>query len=249
MTNSKLRFAIAFLLVGVIAGVGFLVFYLSGDTKKTYTDVKLNLSSELASDDPAKTAANFIKSNGTMGDISKVNQEYFNKTNDETNSKRRGDAYKRTKTVIFPGSPLLDSRVEKTIENDNVEFPTFYEITDVKAGNVTTGNSKSLAVTGAGTKEYESATVLVDFTTSKYTLTWPTDLESESIIKENKTTEDFGNIQVTLVKSEGLWYVYDVTDIEDLLNVRMSTWKGIGVDDVSTDEEVINEFEMNYDVE
>ena len=249
MTNSKLRFAIAFLLVGVIAGVGFLVFYLSGDTKKEYTDVKLNLSSELASEDPAETAANFIKSNGTMGDISKINQEYFNKTNDETNSDRRGEAYKRTKSVIFPGSPLLDSRIEKVIENDNVEFPTFYEVTDIKAGNVVTVNSKSLAVTGAGTKEYETVTVLVDFTTSKYTLTWPTDLESESIIKENKTTEDFKNIQVTLVKSEGLWYVYDVADIEDVLNVRMSTWKGLGIDDVTSEEELINEFEMNYEVE
>lgn len=236
--------------VGMLAAtVGITMMIVNFDKDgKDKVDVELDLESDIVSTDPKVSASNFIKFNGTMGDISQINQEYFSTYQEETNSDRRMNAYTKVKDAILPDSPLLSGRTLKTIERDTLDFLVFYEITNMKASNPSKVYPLVVNHDENGEIQYEAVDVFLDFTSSQHTFYWPTDMGSDSIITQMKASDDFSNVKVTLVKSGDLWFVYNVEDSEHLLNVRMSTWQGKGKDTVSTDRDLVNEFEMDYNL-
>lgn len=229
----------------VIGATLFIVNYGKSDGKKTVEPLKL--SSDIVSTDPKVSAANFIKANGTIGDISKVNKEYFGLKNTETNATRRIEAYKKVRDSIVPDSPIITGKEIENAQNQSSDFPTFYTIDKMKVGEPSEVTPLTITHDGSGPIEYKSVDVLVDFTSYQDTFYWPTDVTGDSIITQERAKDDFKNVKVTLVQSGNLWFIYNVEDIEYSLNVRMATWSGRGKDDVSPNQERIAEYEFNYE--
>lgn len=202
-------------------------------------------NSDLVSTNPSTTAGNFIQANGTMGNLKEVNEEFFKTFQSETNADKRLKAYNLAKEAIIIDSPLLSSRTEQNISSYMTEFPEYYEIRDLKVSEPI-NQSKFKILHDGGEVEYDSVEVLVDFTSAKNTLYWPTDVSGESVITQKEAIDEFKNVKVTLVKSGELWFVYDVEDSEHKLNVRMSTWQGRGKDNFSIEQKEIAIYEMDY---
>lgn len=230
----------------VIVATLFIVNYDNSDVKKTVNE-PLKMSSDIVSTDPKVSAANFIKANGTIGDISKVNKEYFGLKNTETNSQRRIEAYKKVRDAIVPNSPIITGKEIENAQIQSSDFPTFYTIDKLKVGEPSGITPLTISHDDAGTTEYKSVEVLVDFTSYQDTFYWPTDVTGDSIITQERAKDDFSNVKITLVQSGDLWFIYNVEDIEYSLNVRMATWSGRGKDDVSPNQERVAEYEFNYE--
>lgn len=237
------RAIISILLLGGIIALTLFIVNFDADKKE---EIKPDLlSSDLVSTDPKISAANFIKANGTMGDLTEINQEYFKTVQEETNSDRRRKAFEKVKDAIVPDSPLLNERIENAILNDNLEFLRFYEVDNLKVSEPSEISPLIINHDVSGPVQYDSVSVYVDFESSQHTFYWPTDADSESIITQMKTTDKFEDVKVTLVKSGELWFIYDVEDSEYLLNSKMSTWQGRGVETGSTDKILVTTYEMN----
>lgn len=235
------RAILSIVLLSIVIASVLLFLFFTKEKKETY-NIDFKMNSSLVSENPMQTAANFIKFNGTMGDLSEINQDVLNSGKLESNSERRKKAYDTVKSVIIKDSPLLSSRTEETIKLDNVEFYTFYETSNIEVSRPTNETKITINHANTGPANYDKVDVKVSFTSSKHTFMWPTDAINEGVIQEYKTTEDFSDILVTLVKKDNLWYVYDMPDSESVLNVRMSTWQGLGKDDVTTENELVNEY-------
>ena len=206
-------------------------------------------TSDVVSKDPRVSTSNFLNAVGNMGDLSEVNQEYFNEIQLETNSDRRMNSYEQARKMILEDSPLVDERTLETIKSESIEFFVFYKISDIKVSDPLNERKINVFRNAVGNQEFNAVDVYANFTSSKHTFYWPTDATGESIITEAMVQDEFEDVKVTLVESDGLWFIYDVEDAEDLINVRFSTWKGIGKDDVSVDEIILNEYSLNYNVE
>lgn len=240
----------AVLSLGLLALVFTITFLIVGFNKeeKQEVEVDMKMSSSIVSTNPRQSAANFITFNGTMGDLTKVNQSYFSKIQEETNGDRRSSALNKVKSSIVDGSPLLSERTEEHIKERLDTFFIFYKVSNVKTSEPSEMSKISISHNAIGEREYEAVEVQVDFTSSMHGFYWPTDMGGDSIIKERKSSEKFEDIKVTLIKNDGEWYIYDVEDSEYLLNSRMATWQGIGENTAVVDPEVINEYTMDYEV-
>lgn len=234
--------------VGMLAFVVGITFYVVNFEKSTTKEtVDLNLSSDIVSTDPKISAANFITHNGTIGDLKEVDQEYFNNFSTmSTNVERRMATFEKVKDAVVPDSPIITGREEDTIKNQLVEFPIYYEIRDLKVSEPSDVKPLVVHHHGTGPAEYDSVEVYVDFTSAENTFYWPTDASGDGMITQMEAVDSFEDVKVTLVKSGDLWFIYDVEDIEYLLNIRMSTWSGRGKNDVSTEQVLINTYERNY---
>lgn len=236
------RAIISFLLLGGIIAITLFVVNFDSDKK---VEINPELSSDIVSEDPKISASNFIKINGTMGELTKVNQDYFKIVQEETNSDRRRIAFENVKDAIVSDSPLLSERIEETIKNDNLEFFRFYEIINLKVSNPSEVSPLVVNHDVTGPVQYDSVSVYVDFESSQHTFYWPTDATGDSIISQMRATDKFEDVKVTLVKSGELWFIYDVEDSEYLLNARMSTWHGRGVENITTDKVLVTTYEIN----
>lgn len=235
------------MVVLIFAATIFIVNYGNNETEKK-EEIELSPDSDIVSTDPRVSAANFIKHNGTMGDLSVIDQEYFKTPFTEDNSERRMNAFKKVKDAIIPDSPLLSRNIEKFIEEYVSDFHVYYEIRDLKVGEPSEVTPLTIHHNQIGSIEYDSVEVKVDFTSAQNIFYWPTDATGDSIITQMEAVDHFEDVTVILVKSGDLWYIYDVVDSEYLLNVRMATWSGRGVDDVSVDQKVVAEYKINYGV-
>lgn len=240
--------AISLFMLGiVIVATLFIVNYDKSDNKKAPVDLKLDLKSSLVSKDPRISAANFLKANGTIGDVSKVNKEFFGQKVIETNAERRINAFKKVKDAIVPDSPIITGREIENAKTQSQDFPIFYTIDKIKVGEPSEVKPLVIEHDGIGSTEYDSVEVLADFVSYQDTFYWPTDVTGDSIITQERAKDEFKDVKITLVKSGELWFIYDVEDIEYNLNVRMATWSGRGKDDVSPNQEKVAEYEFNYE--
>lgn len=211
--------------------------------------VDLGLSSDIVSTDPKVSASNFIMQNGTMGDLSEVDQAYFERNFlDVTNPDRRMESFEKVKDAIIPDSPIISGREETAMKTQSTDFPIYYEIRDLEVGEPGKPTPLIIYHDVEGPIEYESVDVKVDFTSAQNTFYWPTDASGDSIITQMEALDYFEDVTVTLVKSGDLWFIYDVEEIEYKLNVRMSTWSGRGNDDVSIEQTLINSYNLDYAV-
>jgi preprotein translocase subunit YajC len=71
--NRNLQVIIAILLSVALLGVA--VFIITYEPKKKQKDVEISTNSEIVTTDPVKTASLYIAANGTMGELSEVNEE------------------------------------------------------------------------------------------------------------------------------------------------------------------------------
>lgn len=239
--------SISILMLGIIIVVTFFIINYDNTTSKEKIDLSLDLNSEIVSTDPKISAANFIKYNGTMGDIQKVDENYFGPQNLETNADRRIASLEKVKDAIIPDSPIISGRELENAKNQLMDFPVFYTIENVSASEPSEIKPLIIEHDEIGSTQYESVDVLIDFTSIQDTFYWPTDVTGDSIITQERAKDEFKDVKVTLVKSGDSWFIYDVEDIEYKLNVRMSTWSGRGKDDVSTDQKTIAEYKLNYE--
>lgn len=236
--------------VGMLAFV-FLITLLIVNYEKPINKetVDLGLSSDIVSTDPKVSASNFIMHNGTIGDLSEVNQAYFEKNfTTVTNADRRMESFMKVKDAIMPDSPIISGREESAIETQTTDFPIYYEIRDMRVGEPEESEPLIIYHDVEGPIEYESVDVKVDFTSAQNTFYWPTDASGDSIITQMEATDTFEDVIVTLVKSGDLWFIYDVEEIEYKLNIRMSTWSGRGNDDVSIEQKLINSYDLDFSV-
>lgn len=241
------RFLIAAGMVIIII-VGSIFIVNRGNSESTNKEeIELTLGSDIVSTDPKVSAANFIKHNGTMGDLSEINQDYFKNPFAEDNADRRMNAFQSVKDAIIPDSPLLARNIEKFIKENVSDFHVYYEIRDLKVGEPSEVVPLTIHHNQVGSIEYDSVEVKLDFTSAQNVFYWPTDATGDGIITQMEAVDHFEDVTVTLVKSGDLWFIYDVEDSEHLLNVRMSTWSGRGIDDVSVDQKVVAEYKINYD--
>lgn len=234
--------------VGMLASIVIIGLYIVNyDKSSKRINYKLDLSSDIVSEDPSISAANFIANNGTMGDLSEITQEFIDSYNMPTNADRRMAAFQKVKDAIVPDSPLLSGNEEEVIKNQTSEFPIYYEVRDVKVSGPSAVKPLVIHHNGIGPTKYDSVDVYVDFKSAENVLYWPTDTGGHSIITQMEAVDYFENVKVTLIKSDGLWYIYDVEDSEYKLNARMSTWGGKGKNDVSSEQYVVAEYQINYD--
>lgn len=234
------------MVIAIIVVSIFVVNY-DGSNKKEKVATNLKLSSELVSTDPKISAANFLKANGTIGDVSKVDEKYFGLKNKETNADRRIEAFKKVKDSIVPDSPIITGTEIENAKLQLSDFPIFYTIDDIKISEPSEEKTLTITHDGKGSVEYKSVDVYADFVSYQDTFYWPTDVTGDSIITQERAKDQFKDVKITLVKSGGLWFIYDVEDIEYGLNVRMATWSGRGKDDVSPNQERVAEYELNYE--
>ena len=206
-------------------------------------------TSTVVSKDPKVSASNFLNVVGNIGDLSEVNQDYFNEIQLETNSDRRMSSYEKALEMILEDSPLVDERTLNAIKEESIEFFVFYKMSDVKVSEPLNERKINVFRNAVGNQEFNAVDVYANFTSSKHTFYWPTDATGESIITEAMVQDKFEDVKITLIESDGLWFIYDVENAEDLINVRFSTWKGVGKDNVSVEEVILNEYSLNYNVE
>lgn len=242
--TNVIKMIMAILMLALVIGATLFIVNFEKTTDKEI--VELDLSSDIVSTDPKVSAANFINHNGTIGDLSEVDQEYFDNFSEAANDEKRMASFNKVKDAIIPDSPMINGREEDTIKNQTVEFPIYYEVRDLKVSEPS--NVKPLIIhhDGIGPIEYESVDVKVDFTSAESTFYWPTDASGDGMITQMEAVDYFEDVKVTLVKSGDLWFIYDVEDSEYLLNIRMATWSGRGLNDVSTEQEAKAYYERNY---
>lgn len=244
--ETVIRVLIALGMLGVVIFTTLFFVNYESKVEKVEVDYEMELDSEIVSVDPKVSASNFIRYNGTMGDLSKVSQDYFDNQVVETNPERRMAAFVKVKDAVIPDSPILTGREEEAIERQTSDFPVFYEADELKVGEPSDVRPLRVEHDTIGPVEYESVEVNIDFTSSQHTFYWPTDTGGDSRLTQKATSEEFEDITVTLVKSGDLWFIYDVENIEYDLNVRMATWSGRGEDTVTVEQEVVGYYDLNY---
>lgn len=230
-------------IVGIIFAVTFLVTNLDFAKKEEFSiETK---KSDLVSKDPKITAANFIVANGTIGNLEEKTEQQIIGGEINLNPEMRLEALDIAKTAIINDSPIITGReIEASLRKDGL-FPNFYSIRDLKVSEPYSPKTLVINHDEIGQVEYDSVKVNVDFKSVETTLAWPTDVHLNAKITQKEVVDSFKNIAVELVKDGDLWYVYDVEDMEYALNVRMATWSGQGKYDVSADDAVVKEYDID----
>jgi len=252
MKNKKdiIYFVIAILSVSIIGLVSFII--LNEDDSVKMNEVEhFEVDSDILSTDPKKTTYNYIKTNGTMGNLEKdVTEEKF-KTNEIIfeNSSRRLISLEKVKKATIDGSPLITGKEEKNIDEfaNSLNFPFFYRVDNFKISEPE--EEKKLKVYSEnGPSEYDSISLFVSFDSFMIRYMRPTDTSYDGTHTEITNKETFENVKVTLVKSGDLWFVYDIENAEKLINERFSTWNGDSPStiDYSKDEETGTFFVEGY---
>lgn len=226
------------LTVAVILGAVFIVI---GNKEDKKDDIKPNiLSSDIVSTDPRESTVNFITYNGTIGDTSTITSETIPVDGFGLNRDRRLEALDIVESSIVPGSPLINGRERQNIFNmtDDDCFPSFFEIRNLKVGEPSKVG-KITVYDDSGNVEYDYVDIYVDFDSYKISYIWPLDASGDGSVSKVEGYDTFTDVKVTLVKSGDLWFIYDVEDSENLLNVRFATWSGIAKNNIDVEEEVV----------
>lgn len=229
---------LSIIMVIVLLGGSFIIVKYRPSPNKN--KVNIELSSELVSTDAKVSAANFITAAGTMGDVDRLTIDVIEEEGYGDKIDRRLAALVKVEDAMVPGSPLVDGnekRVNKNFANEQI-YPTFFAIKNVKASEpVNVG--KITSFDDSGNVEYDAVEVYIGFDSVMTTFEIPQDGSGDGSIKKVEKSDNFDNVKVTLVKSGELWFIYDVEESETLLNVRLSTWSGLGVNTVKPNGEVV----------
>lgn len=242
------------LVIALLGGAYFIVAY-QRTPPKTPVDNNLNPNLEIVSTDARTTAIKLIEINGTMGNVERDITQESMESNEATyaNGTRRLKSLNKIKNAVVPGNKLIIGNESDNIENfvNNLDYPFLYETSNVVASEPSKPE-KLMVFSDSGNVEYDSVKVLVDFESTRIHYTCPKDVTYAGIHKQISNIESFENIEVVLVKVEDLWFVYDITDSEKIVNERFATWSGAGVSIIDyeknkeTGEFVIEGFEPPY---
>lgn len=220
------------------------VYIVNYEPKREETLIDNQFTSELVSTDPKVSAANFIYANGNIGVITEdVNENTL--VNGEAEYKaiqRRYEALELVKTALVPGSPLVNSAQESFIKNllGKYDTPIFYEIKNVVVSNPE--NAGKLEVhSETGSTVYDYVEVYASFDSYRVWYQWGRDTDWDGNVLEVENKEHFENIKVSLVKSGDLWFIHDIENAEHKINSRFATWKGVGVESYSENDEIRRE--------
>lgn len=239
----NLIFAIA-ILVGIGAAL-FLIFNVDNKNDKVEIEVK-GKNSNLVSKDPKESAANFIMANGSIGNLEELSEKDLTSGNLQETVEMRLQTLDKVKDAIVDDSPIISGDEEEASWLRDGLFPVYYSIRNLKVGEPYGKKKVRIEHNQIGSVEYNSIKVNVDFDSVETVFTWPTDLQLKAVLTRLESTDSFKNVAIELVEIDGLWYIYDVENIEYLLNVRMATWDGRGSYDVSSDEAIVaKEYEID----
>lgn len=228
---------------GIIVIMGIILYVIfSENDEKEEVELSVDLNSEIASEDPRESAANFIKSAGTIGDYEGLTDEQVSKGEMKSSSEMREEALDRVEDVIIPDGPLLSGRERDFIREDNSQFPVFYQVEDVKVGEPYEESTITVNHDGVGAVEYDSIKVDVDFKSIETLFSWPTDASFTPIVSEEMSYDEHENVVVHLAKSGDLWFIYDVEDSEYELNARLATWSGKGQYSFPYEKKLVKEY-------
>lgn len=225
--NRNLQVIIAILLSVALLGVA--VFIITYEPKKKQKDVEISTNSEIVTTDPVKTASLYIAANGTMGELSEVNEETL-ATKEATNNNAhiRMTALAKVREATIPGSILITGKEENNIKQfiNSLDNPRLYAIENVKATD--SYNERKISIySEIGPTEYEAVDVDVSFDSIIIMFTAPSDTSYDGTYTKIENRETY-EVTATLVKSGDLWFMYDIKDSEHLLNERFATWSGVG---------------------
>ena len=239
--NENLKNGLIATSIIIVMGV-ILYFIFSENDKKEEVELSLDLSSEIVSKDPRESAANFIKSAGTIGDYDGLTDEQISKGEMKSSSEMREEALDRVEKSIIPDGPLLNGRERDFIKEYNGQFPVFYQVENIKVGEPYEESTITVNHDGIGTVEYESVKVNVDFKSIETLFSWPTDSSFTPIVSEEMSYDEHEDVVVHLAKSGDLWFIYDIEDSEYELNARLATWSGKGQYSFPYDKELVKEY-------
>lgn len=240
----------------VLSMAALVVFFFTNDDSKDMVEIDVTTTSEIVSTDPMETAARFIKANGTMGDVETDIIQDKMKTKEAVyeNGARRQIALHQIKEAVIPGGPIISGNEESYIKihTRNLDVPYIYSVSNIEVSEPSEPE-KIQIFSPDGKKEYESVKVNVQFDSTRINYSHARDTSYDGTHTQISNTESF-DVEVILVKSGDLWFVYDVPDSEYLLNERFSTWDGISDSTVNYDnDKVTGEFKLEgvptYDYE
>lgn len=238
------RLIFALVIVGALFGTSLFIAKLGGKDTKEAMKVDIQ-DSELVSKDPKESAANFIIANGTIGNFEEMSDEELVKGIFKPTFEARAEAFELAKTAIIEDSPIITGTEEEVNYDQDGIFPMYFSIKNLKVSEPYKESKLKIEHNQVGQVEYDSVRVKVDFDSVQTVLFWPTDASLEAVLSVEQATDSFKDVEVELVKVDGLWYIYDVENIEYDLNVRMATWSGRGNYDVSNDVEVVKEYSID----
>lgn len=213
--------------VSLLAGAYFLVVY---EPKEKLTEIsEVDIYSSLVSEDPKQSAANFITANGTMGNVEDDITQAKMSTNEAVydNSQRRLVALYRLTDAVIPGGIIIDGREKDNVATHTMDLdsPYIYSVDNVEIGEPS--NPEKLTVfTEDGQTDYDSVKVKAVFDSTIIHYTRAHDTSYDGTHTQISNTEKF-EVEVVLVKSGDLWFIYDVTQSEEMLNERFASWSGI----------------------
>ena len=231
----------------VLSMAALAVFFFMGDNSKDMVEIDVTTTSEIVSTDPMETAARFIKANGTMGDVETDIVQDKMKTNEALyeNGARRQIALHQIKEAVIPGGPIISGYEESHIKihTRDLDTPYIYSISNIEVSEPSEPEKIQIFAPD-GQKEYESVKVNVLFDSTRISYSYMRDTSYDGTHTQISNTESFA-VEVILVNSGDLWFVYDIPDSEYLLNERFATWDGISDSTINYDnDKVTGEFKL-----
>lgn len=212
--------------LGVLIGSGALT---RKDVKDS--DYTLNKESDIVSTIPQESALNFVYHNATIGNQKALAtfanlSSGYSVTNVDT---ERVNAYKNVETALIYGSPLIGNQVNYSYEYfKRMQFATFWEVDELSLVASETYNERQIEVVSElGLHEYNAVDVNVSFTSNVVAYTHDMDSDWDGNYVRMVTPKSFKDMTITLVEVDGKWFIYDMPNAEEEVNIRFATWKGI----------------------
>lgn len=236
-----IQIVISFILVlTLMIGAYFIVMKKPSNNKITIED-DLHADLNIVSSDPMKTAMKFIEANGTIGNIDADITQDSMKTDEAIfkNGTRRLNSLNKIGKAVIPGNLLILGNEKDNIKNfvKNLDYPFLYKIDNVEVSKPSEPVSL-IVYSEIGVITYESVKVLVNFESTRIHYTSPKDITYAGVHKQFNNTEKYEDIEVILVKSGDLWFIYDIVDAEYKVNERFASWSGAGPSTIDYDKNI-----------
>lgn len=224
------------LVILLILGAYFIVMRKPINNKNQIDNISTN--SNIVSTDPKVSAAKFIEANGAMGSVEIDITQDSMKTNEATymNGTRRLTSLAKVEQAVVPGNKLIIGNERDNLKRfvGNLDYPFLYKIDNISVSEPS-NPAKLTVYSESNAIEYQSVKVFVDFESTRIHYTCPKDVTYAGIHTQFSNTEKFKDIEVILVQSGELWFVYDIVNSEQLINERFATWSGAGVSTIDYD--------------
>lgn len=236
-----IQIAISFMLVLILMiGAYFIVMKKPSNNKITIED-NLNADLSIVSSDPMKTTMKFIEANGTIGNIDTDITQDSMKTDEAIfkNGTRRLNSLNKIEKAVIPGNLLILGNEKDNIKNfvRNLDYPFLYKIDNVEVSKPSEPVNL-IVYSEAGATTYESVKLLVDFESTRIHYTSPKDITYAGVHRQFSNVEKYEDIEVILVKSGDLWFIYDIVDAEYKVNERFASWSGAGPSTINYDKNI-----------